>query len=220
MAEFLDAVDDTYKGNRRAFLPDDYAEIDAFEAARSTREQVEKSPVPLYSDEGQPVGLADLEANSPPIEAFEDWPDGGPDFAGNINLTKLESPQDIARALAQTESRVGFDAATRGRVTQAETERLASELGMTADNLLTRRKGQALNAEEALAARQILAKSGNELVNMARKVKGMENPGDDVAADFQTAWVRHAAIQEQVAGMTGGWAHVATVPNDGKRKGR
>lgn len=202
VAEFLDAVDDTYKGNNRAFLPDDYAEIDAFENARATREQVERSPVPLYADEGQPVGLSDLEANSPPIEAYEDWPDGGPDFAGNINLKKLESPQDIARALAQTNNRVGFDAATRGRVTQAETERLASELGMTANNLLTRRKGQALNAEEALAARQILAKSGNELVNMARKVKQMENPGDDVLADFQTAWVRHAAIQEQVAGMT------------------
>lgn len=202
VAEFLDAVDDTYKGNRRAFLPDDYAQIDAFENARATREQVERSPVPLYSDEGQPVGLNDLEGNTPPIQAYEDWPDGGPDFAGNINLKKLASPQDIARALAQTESRVGFDAATRGRITQAETERLASELGMTADNLLSRRKGQALNAEEALAARQILAKSGNELVNMARKVQRMENPGDEVLADFQTAWVRHAAIQEQVAGMT------------------
>lgn len=202
VAEFLDAVDDTYKGNNRSFLPDDYAEIDAFDNARANREQIERSPVPLYSDEGQPVGFDDLEANSPPIEAFEDWPDGGPDFAGNINLKKLDSPQDIARALAQTNNRVGFDAATRGRVTQAETERLASELGMTADNLLSRRNGQALNAEEALAARQILAKSGNELVNMARKVKQMENPGDEVLADFQTAWVRHAAIQEQVAGMT------------------
>ena len=202
VAEFLDAVDDTYKGNNRSFLPDDYAEIDAFDNARATREQIERSPVPLYSDDGQPVGFDDLEANSPPIEAFEDWPDGGPDFAGNINLKKLDSPQDIARALAQTNNRVGFDAATRGRVTQAETERLASELGMTADNLLSRRNGQALNAEEALAARQILAKSGNELVNMARKVKQMETPGDDVLADFQTAWVRHAAIQEQVAGMT------------------
>lgn len=202
VAEFLDAVDDTYKGNRRAFLPDDYAEIDAFDSARVTREQVERSPVPLYSDEGQPVDITDLEANTPPIQAYEDWPDGGPDFAGNINLKKLESPQDIARALAQTNNRVGFDAATRGRVTQAETARLASEMGMTPDKLLSRRNGQALNAEEALAARQILAKSGNELVNMARKVKQMENPGDDVLADFQTAWVRHAAIQEQVAGMT------------------
>lgn len=202
MAQFLDAVDDTYRGTRRAFLPDDYAEIDAFEQARTTREQVERSPVPLYRDEGQPISLNDLEANAPPVQAYEDWPAGGPDFAGNINLKKLESPQDISRALAQTENRVGFDAATRGRITHAETQMLANELGMTPDALLTRRKGQALNAEEALAARQILAKSGNELVNMARKVKQLENPGDEVLAEFQEAWVRHAAIQEQVAGMT------------------
>jgi hypothetical protein len=145
---------------------------------------------------------ADEPAPFPPVEAYEDWPAGGPDFAGNIRLEKLESPQDIARALAVTEQRVGFDAATRGRVSQAETERLAGDLGMTADALLARRKGQALNAEEALAARQILAKSGNELVNLARRVQRMDEPGDDDLAVFRQAWVRHAAIQEQVAGAT------------------
>jgi hypothetical protein len=87
-------------------------------------------------------------------------------------------------------------------VSQAETERLASDLGMTPEKLLSRRQGQALNAEEALAARQILAKSGNELVNLAKRVRSMEEPGDDVMAEFQQAWTRHAAIQEQVAGMT------------------
>ena len=136
------------------------------------------------------------------MQAYQDWPSGGPDFAGNINLGKLETPQDIARALDFTNRRVGFDAATRGRVSQAETERLAGELGMTPEALLSRRKGQALNAEEALAARQILAKSGNELVNMAKRVRAIDEPGDDVLADFRQAWMRHAAIQEQVSGAT------------------
>ena len=63
---------------------------------------------------------------------------------------------------------------------QAETERLAGDLGMTADALLARRKGQALNAEEALAARQILAKSGNELVSAAKKIQRLDDPGDEV----------------------------------------
>lgn len=137
-----------------------------------------------------------------PIAASEEWPDGAPDFAGNIRLEKLESPQDIRRALDFTDRRIGFDAATRGRVSNVETERLASELGMTPETLLSRRKGQALNAEEALAARQILAKSGNELVNMAKRVQALDSPGDDVLADFRQAWMRHVAIQEQVAGMT------------------
>ena len=92
--------------------------------------------------------------------------------------------------------------ATRGRITHAETERLASELGMTADDLLKRRKGQALNAEEALASRQILARSATDLVNMAKRIKAMDNPGEEVEAGFKEAWLRHVAIQEQVAGMT------------------
>jgi len=205
VSEFLDAVDGTYRGTARAFLPDDYAEIDAFEAARTQRAEVEKAQDEgraIYEDRGAPATLADIEANTPPVQAYEEWPAGGPDFAGNINLGKLETPQDIKRALVQTNNRVGFDAATRGRVTQAETQRLANELGMTADDLLTRRKGQALNAEEALAARQILAKSGNELVNLARRVQRLDNPGDELLAEFQQAWVRHVAIQEQVAGFT------------------
>ena len=84
--------------------------------------------------------------------------------------------------LSAVSNRVGFDAATRGRVSQAETERLAAELGVTPDKLLTRRKGQALNAEEALAARQILAKSDNELVNLAKRIKGLEQAGDAVGS--------------------------------------
>jgi endonuclease YncB( thermonuclease family) len=151
---------------------------------------------------------AQMRAASEAIEPRDVFPvktDGGsdlPDFAGNIRLEGLDTPQDIKRALVQTERRVGFDAATRGRITQQETEQLASDLGMTADQLLARRKGQAFNAEEALAARQILAKSGNELVNMARRIQRLEEPGHEVLGEFRRAWLRHVAIQEQVSGAT------------------
>ena len=40
---------------------------------------------------------------------------------------------------------------------------------MTVENLLSRRQGQAFNAEEALAARQILASSGEQLMALAKK---------------------------------------------------
>lgn len=200
---FLDGLRGTQEGWRRHFLPDDLTEIDRFNAARDERQSLDLQ----RSEVGQVWRDKSVPADEPqpfaPPEAYEEWPAGGPDFAGNINLDKLETPQDIRRALDQVNKRVGgFDAATRGRVTQAETERLASDLGMTPETLLSRRKGQALNAEEALAARQILAKSSNELVNAAKRVKAMENPGDDVLADFQRMLSRHVAIQEQVSGMT------------------
>lgn len=157
----------------------------------------------MVSDRGQAVSLDDLEANSPPVSAYEEWGENAPNLAGNIRLDKLDSPQAIKRALVRTEEVTGgFDAARRGRITQAETENLAADLGMTANNLLSRRKGQAFNAEEALAARQILARSATDLVNMAKRIARTENPGDEAEAAFREAWLRHAAIQEQVAGMT------------------
>ena len=74
---------------------------------------------------------------------------------------------------------------------------------MTADDLLARRKGQAFSAEEAYAARAILAKSGNELVNIAKRIRSLgDDPGSEALAIFRKALVRHAAIQEQVSGMT------------------
>ena len=56
---------------------------------------------------------------------------------------------------------------------------------------------------EAYAARAILAKSGNELVNMAKRLRSLgDDPGSEALATFRKALVRHAAIQEQVSGMT------------------
>lgn len=206
VAEFLDTLQATHSGGNRAFRPDDLAEVDAFEAARRQRfdvEQARDQGAPLSEDRSQPAGLDDLDANAAPVRAYEEWGENAPDLTGNIRLDKLDSPQAIKRALAQTnEIAGGFDAARRGRITQAETKSLAEDLGMTADDLLKRRKGQAFNAEEALAARQLLARSASELVNMAKRIARVEAPGDELEAAFRGAWLRHAAIQEQVSGMT------------------
>jgi endonuclease YncB( thermonuclease family) len=206
VAEFLDTLNATHTGRNRAFRSDDLAEVDAFEQARTQRYEVEAAKqegAPLVRDRGEPVTAEDLDRNAPPVEAYEEWGDAAPTLAGNIRLDKLDSPQSIARALANTHARVGgFDEATRGRITNAETKSLAEDLGMTPDDLLKRRKGAAFNAEEALAARQILARSGNDLVNMAKRISAVENPGDELEAAFRGAWLRHVAIQEQVAGMT------------------
>lgn len=204
--ELLDAVEATHTGRDRLFRPDDLPEVEAFHGARQQRWDVERAAndgAPLTNDRSQPVGVDDLDANAPPVRAYEEWGENAPNLAGNIRLEKLDSPQAIKRALVQTERVTGgFDAARRGRITQAETASLAADLGMTADDLLKRRAGQALNAEEALAARQILARSATDLVNMAKRISRTQNPGDEMEGAFREAWLRHAAIQEQVAGMT------------------
>ncbi|WP_114227045.1 MULTISPECIES: D-Ala-D-Ala carboxypeptidase family metallohydrolase [Sphingomonas] len=122
------------------------------------------------------------------------------DKIANINLDHIESVDDITHALKKAEDTFGFDGARRGVISHEETQALAEDLGMTADDLLNRREGQALNAEQAYAARNILAKSAEELQLLARVAK--DNGGAEDLAAFQRALIRHAAIQEQVTGAT------------------
>ncbi|WP_422057959.1 hypothetical protein [Sphingomonas sp.] len=210
IAEFMDALVATHRGGSgRVFHPDDLLELDRYRAADAQFQAVkaaQQDGATLMRDRSEPASLDDLDANAAPVDAYMEWGENAPDFAGNVRLDGLDSPQEIKRALTQIERVTGgFDSARRGRISQAETERLAGELGMTPKDLLARRKGQAFNAEQALAARQILAKSGNELVNIAKRLQrkaadAEASPADYVA--FRQAIVRHAAIQEQVAGLT------------------
>jgi hypothetical protein len=202
-AEFLDALRATYNGGSgRVFRPDDFEAIDTYRAAQAKRgavEGAEQAGRPLVEEVGKPASMADLDANQPPATAYEDLPSLG-GKVGNIRVDKLVSSLDISRALQTVDNRFGgFDAARRGKIAQAETMALAEELNMSPADLLKRRRGQALNAEQALAARAILAKSGDELVKLAKKAQG--GTDEDLAA-FRAGLLRHAAIQEQVSGAT------------------
>jgi len=205
-AEFLAALDDTYRGVGRRFLPEDEGQIQAYEGARDQRLAVERAQqegAPLHTDTSAPASLDDIMANTPPATAYDDWNNAVVSKVGNIRVDKLDSAQDIGQALKIAENVAGgFDAARRGVITQAETKALARDLGMTADDLLARRRGQAMNAEEMYAARAILGKANDELVKLAQRIQRTENPGDELLADFHKAMVRSVAIQEQVSGAT------------------
>lgn len=200
----LDALREEHVTGGRVFHPDDLDEVERFRGAQGERFRIESAAdggSPLVEDIGQPVGLDDLRTldSDIPATAYEDLPTLGGKVA-NINIGKLETRGDIRRALRATEDRFGgFDAARRGRINQAETSALADELHMSVEDLLKRRKGQALNAEQALAARRILAQSADELTRLATKVRG---GSDAEIVTFQQALLRHAAIQEQVTGAT------------------
>lgn len=205
--EFVTALGDTYRGINRTFRPDDFAEIDAHAAARDQRLAVERARqegAPLSDDLGQPTTYDDMLANSPPREAYEDWRSAVAKRVGNINIERLNTPAEISQAMkVANDIGGGFDAARRGRMSFEETARLAEELGMTADDLLARRRGQAFNAEEAAAARALNLKASEELVKMATRFRrnGIEVSAEDMTR-FREALLRSAAIQEQVSGMT------------------
>lgn len=140
---------------------------------------------------GQPQRFLD-ETGAPPL----------PDKAININLGKLDTSDDIKRAIDETANLFGkdIDEARRGVQTNEATEALASDMGLTVEQLLKRRQGEAFNAETALAARRMLASSASQLVDLAKKAA--DNGGDRELLAFRRALVIHAAIQQQVSGLT------------------
>eukprot|EP00439_Symbiodinium_sp_Y106_P089551 s1_g2087.t1 len=123
-----------------------------------------------------------------------------PDLAGNINLSRINAPGDVKEAMGDIALiHQGFPEARRGLVSQSETADLARQMGMTPEELVSRRAGQAFNAEQAFAARQLLVATADDLTTKARAARGGSDA--DLVA-FQEALTRHVAVQESVAGMT------------------
>ncbi len=125
-----------------------------------------------------------------------------PAAAININLSRLNTTEDIDRALVATGELFAGEigGARRGFITNKMTEALASDMGLTVEQLLKRRKGEAFNAETATAARRLLASSAAQLIDLAKKAA--DDGGDRSLMAFRRAMVIHSAIQAQVSGLT------------------
>ena len=125
-----------------------------------------------------------------------------PKFAKNINLERIDAGEDVKKIITDTVGLrpIQINEATRGKITFDETTRLANELGLTQQELLKRRKGKAFNAEEALAARDVLNTSATKL--RESQIKAAKSGSDEDLANFKLTLERHAAIQAEVSGLT------------------
>jgi hypothetical protein len=121
--------------------------------------------------------------------------------AKNINLNRLETTDEVKELLdaAAEADPISVNNARRQEITQKETEALANDLGMTVDDLLARKGGEAFNAEQAVAARRLLVASGENLIKVAKAAK---DGGQEALLVFRRAMAQHRAIQLEVAGMT------------------
>lgn len=155
---------------------------------------------------GKGENIVDIDGVSD--DQLKAWKEAGgttelPDYAININLNRIDTPDDIKRAINQTAEtfKLDIDDARRGTISLKQTEKLADDMGMTVEELLSRNKGQAFNAEQAVAARKILASSAQRLNALAQLAAGSES-SPNVLAAFRQALAVHGAIQKQVSGMT------------------
>jgi len=119
----------------------------------------------------------------------------------NLNQARIDTPDDIKDSLAEVAAtHDNFSQARRGVVSHAETRRLASELGLTSDELIAKRGGDSILAHDAVAARQHLVNSAEELQELAKAAKAEPTPEKLFA--FQHAMTKHVAIQEEVSRQT------------------
>lgn len=99
--------------------------------------------------------------------------DAAPERAQNINLARLNTTEDVQSLLdrvAQADAK-GINKARREVITNEELPRLADDLGMSVDDLMNRRQGEAFNAEQILAARKVLVASGENLIDLSKSCR-------------------------------------------------
>lgn len=143
---------------------------------------------------------ASIAADMGPRETLSGPAPSSPDLAGNIRLDLLNTPDDVDAVIRQVaDENDNFLDQRRGVVSDGDVLQLADALGMDADQLNTRQIGQAFNAEQVMAARQLLIQSATAVRNaMAKAAEGSD---DDVLA-YAEAKARHQMIQGQVSGVT------------------
>ena len=157
-------------------------------------------PLEAYADN---IAIEESKISPKFIEEVDRTP---PEFAGNINLNKIDSPDQVKNVIDEiAENNDGFMEARRNVVKFGsdgeELAALAKETGLTEDDLINRKSGSAFNAETAYAARVLNIESATNLTKLAKKAQGTDATAEDMFA-FEEALNRQVAIQEQIAGIT------------------
>lgn len=116
-----------------------------------------------------------------------------------VNFARINSPDDVKAVMGQMADlqASSIKEVARGVQSHAQTAKLAESMGMTVDDLLTRRKGQPLNAEQALAARNLWSASGEKLLEFAKKA-AEPNAGAVDQFNFRRMLAIHHSIQSEV----------------------
>jgi hypothetical protein len=132
-----------------------------------------------------------------PKPAQGDLPGGG--IA--INWSRISTGDDVKVAMRDLADlfKDGITKARRGKIDQQETAKLADELGMTVDDLMARREGQALNAEQTLAARRLLTAASERTLETARLAAGPSAGPLELFAYRRAVATEAAVLQEVLA---------------------
>ena len=114
-----------------------------------------------------------------------------------INFARINEPEDIQKVMKQMakQDQPGVEGARRGVRTWEQTK-LSADKQNAWDTLSKRRAGAPLNAEEAVAARNLWATSADKLSTLAQQAAA--NPSEANLFKFRKMVSTHYAIQREV----------------------
>ena len=114
-----------------------------------------------------------------------------------INFARINAPEDLQTVIKDMADKFApqIDVARRGVRTFAEIELDAQQVNAW-DVLVARRKGDPLNAEQSVAARQLWAASADKLSQVAKEASA--NPSEANLFAFRKMLATHYAIQNEV----------------------
>jgi hypothetical protein len=117
-----------------------------------------------------------------------------------IDPSKINSPADAEAMLAQASDhiRANLDPRASAVISFEEQKALAADLGMTVEDLLSRKSGQAFNAEQAIAARALLNDSGIAVVRAAQQAVADKG----ALPEMTRSLAQHQSILDAVKGMS------------------
>lgn len=149
------------------------------------------------------VGEDELESITERAEGIRgESPEEMPKYAVNINLHRISNPDQVnslVRSVAQQYSDQ-VDVARRGVQTHEQTAALASELGLTPEQLLKRKQGEAWNAEHIFAARTILESARDRADELAKKVSSGEASKEELV-QYRDAVSTYSGMMKQISGL-------------------
>lgn len=197
VAELLDVLRGEQFGQYHYHPEDlDYvAEFDRLAAQRGAMENAAQEGAPFADDTSEPVNLDDLLKHTAPAYAYSEVPTRK---IGNLDVTKIEGSDDLARAMQHIEEALG-DHPAQAAISNEQTKAAAHELGMSVQEFLKKQPGQ-FDSKSIIAGRMLLHGALEATRRAALKVVKNGSPEDKLA--FERAKFVTALIQDHMKGAT------------------
>jgi len=121
----------------------------------------------------------------------------------DVNWDHINSADDVKELMQQSTDAFAesVDVSRRHIRTNEATEEAADMLGLSVEDVLARRKGKAMNAEESVAFRKVWGAAADKLNELAEKASGLNGPATDLdQVKFRQMLSIFHAINKEVLG--------------------